>query len=67
MLLGLINAASEEGGLTEKTRETIWDFAHDWRTIDELNLLERLDYVRRALQAREEGPDEAAGRLGPPL
>jgi len=42
MLLATIFEAAKPKGLTEKTRELIWNFVDDQKTIDELNLKDLL-------------------------
>jgi hypothetical protein len=42
MLLTTIFEATKSDGLNEKTRELIWNFAEDQKTIDELNLQDLL-------------------------
>ena len=46
MLLIAIMEASREGGLSERTKETIQDFVNDQKTIDRLNLQEYLGQLR---------------------
>ena len=56
MLLGLINEALEAGGLSAHVRTVIWDFARDKKSIYHLNLHDRLDRVRKALEQLEPPP-----------
>jgi hypothetical protein len=56
MLLGLINEALKRGRLSADVRGIIWGFARDNRTIDHLNLGDRLDSVRNALEQLEPEP-----------
>lgn len=42
MLLATMLEAQKSKGLSEKTRELIWNFIHDRKTIDELNLQDSL-------------------------
>jgi hypothetical protein len=53
MLLWAVPEACKRGGLARKTLDTVWGLAHDRRTLDELNLPERLPEVRRALRQGE--------------
>ncbi len=46
MLLATIQEATKDGGLTEGTREVIWDFLQDRDTIKKLNLQEHLHLLR---------------------
>ena len=46
MLLMAIMETIKESGLSDETRNTIWDFAKDQETIDELNLQEHLAKLR---------------------
>jgi len=47
MLLMATMEAIKEGGLTEETKDIIWKFAEDQKTITELNLEEHLTEIRR--------------------
>jgi len=49
LLLGLINEALKQGGLSAEVRDILWGFARDNRTIERLHLDERLDGVRKGL------------------
>ena len=42
MLLGAIFEAVKEGGWSQKTRELVWSFLEDEKTISELNLEDQL-------------------------
>lgn len=42
MLLAAIFEATKPDGLSEKTRDLVWDFVEDQKTIDELNLQDTL-------------------------
>lgn len=47
MLLITIMEATGEGGLSERTVETLQDFLYDRKTIDSLNLQEHLSQLRQ--------------------
>lgn len=46
MLLVAIMEGAKEGGLSEKTKETLWAFAEDQATIKRLNLQDHLARLR---------------------
>jgi hypothetical protein len=50
MLLIAIIETKREGGLSNETLDTIWNFAQDQATIDELNLQEHLAKLREYYQ-----------------
>jgi ketol-acid reductoisomerase len=50
MLLAMIMETTKEGGLSDKARDTIWEFARDQATITELNLQEHLANLREYYQ-----------------
>ena len=50
MLLGFVMAASEDQGPAPQVMETIWSFAHDSKTIDEINLRERMHLIQTVFQ-----------------
>ena len=55
MLLGAIFEAVKEDGWSEKTRELVWNFIEDQKTIDELNLEDQLLNIQKhiTLEVRE--------------
>jgi len=56
MLLGFVNEALKSEGLSAEVREIIWDFTRDNKTIQHLNLHDRLDSLRKALEELEPPP-----------
>jgi hypothetical protein len=56
LLLSGIHEALKPGGLTQETRDTIWDFVRDRETIEELNLHDRLSAVQEAFARLEPPP-----------
>lgn len=50
MLLATIMETTKEGGLSDETRDKIWQFAEDQATISELNLQEHLANLREYYQ-----------------
>ena len=57
MLLGFVMAASESD-LPPEAMETVWSFARDARTIEEINLRERMHQLQSVFQPREHGTEE---------
>lgn len=53
MLLTTIFEATKPDGLSEKTRELIWNFAEDQNTIDELNLQDLLTSLEGKIKTSE--------------
>ena len=53
MLLATIFEAKKPNGLDEKTRELIWNFAEDQKTIDELNLQDLLTSLEEKIKTRK--------------
>jgi len=47
MLLATIFETTKDGGLSEKTRDLIWNFVRDQKTIDELNLEDQLANIAK--------------------
>ena len=45
MLFGAVFEAVKSGGWSDKTRNLVWDFIEDRKTIDEINLEEQLTNI----------------------
>ena len=45
MLLGAIMEATKEGGWSKETRDIVWNFIKDEKTIEELNLTDQLSNI----------------------
>lgn len=55
MLLAALMEAIKEGGLSNETRDLIWDFAKDEETIEELNLEDHLAELETMISKRKRG------------
>ena len=53
MLLATIFEAKKPNGFSEKTREILWKFAEDQKTIDELNLQDFLTSLGDKIKTSE--------------
>jgi hypothetical protein len=53
MLLAAIEESIKDGGLSEETRNDLWEFVNDQKTIQKLNLQEHLGELRRGLMQEE--------------
>lgn len=53
MLLAAIDESIKDDGLSEETRDDLWGFVNDQRTIDKLNRADYLDQLRGGLFREE--------------
>lgn len=56
MLLAAIGESIKDDGLSQQTREDVWNFINDQATIGKLNLQEHLHELRQGLMQQEMEP-----------